>query len=125
VDPVEFRLNNASREGSRQIGGPAFRRIGMVEILQATQEHPHLASPVPEPSAPGRVTGRGIAAGTRNDHEPPPRSATCPNRRSRAHPGKKVAVFFPMSPSVGGARPGFRNAPRNRVRGLRAERRLR
>ena len=63
VDPVEFRLNNASKEGSRQIGGPAFRRIGMVEILQATQEHPHLASPVPEPSAPGRVTGRGIAAG--------------------------------------------------------------
>ena len=63
VDPVEFRLNNASKEGSRQIGGPTFRRIGMVEILQATQEHPHLAAPVPEPSAPGRVTGRGIAAG--------------------------------------------------------------
>ena len=63
VNPVEFRLNNASKEGSRQIGGPAFRRIGMVEILQATQEHPHLASPVPEPSGPGRVTGRGIAAG--------------------------------------------------------------
>ena len=36
----------------------------MEEILQATQEHPHFASPVPEPSAlPGRVTGRGIAAG--------------------------------------------------------------
>ena len=57
VDPVEFRAKNASKEGSRQIGGPAFRRIGMEEILQATQEHPHLASPVPEPSAPGRVTG--------------------------------------------------------------------
>ena len=63
LDPVEFRLRNASHEGSRQIGGPTFRRIGMVEILQATQEHPHLAAPLPAPSAPGRVTGRGIAAG--------------------------------------------------------------
>ena len=63
VDPVEFRLNNASKEGSRQVAGPVFRRIGMVEILQAAQEHPHLAAPVPAPSGPGRVTGRGIAAG--------------------------------------------------------------
>ena len=63
IDPVEFRLKNASKEGSRQIAGPTYRRIGMVEVLQATQEHPHLASPVPEPSAPGRLTGRGIAAG--------------------------------------------------------------
>ena len=63
LDPVEFRLKNASQEGSRQIGGPTFRRIGMVEILQATQEHPHPSAPVPAPTAPGRVTGRGIAAG--------------------------------------------------------------
>ena len=63
IDPLEFRLKNASKEGSRQVAGPTFRRIGMVEILQATQDHPHLASPVPEPSGPGRLTGRGIAAG--------------------------------------------------------------
>ena len=63
VDPVEFRLKNASKEGSRQIAGPVFRRIGMQEILQATQEHPHLAAPVPAPSGPGKRTGRGIAAG--------------------------------------------------------------
>ena len=63
VDPVEFRLRNASQEGSRQIAGPVFRRIGMQEILQATQEHPHLAAPVPDPSGPGKRTGRGIAAG--------------------------------------------------------------
>ena len=63
IDPLEFRLKNASKEGSRQVAGPTFRRIGMVEILQATQDHPHLASPVPEPSGSGRLTGRGIAAG--------------------------------------------------------------
>ena len=63
VDPVEFRIKNASKEGSRQIAGPVFRRIGMQEILQATQEHPHMAAPVPAPSGPGKRTGRGIAAG--------------------------------------------------------------
>ena len=63
VDPLEFRLNNASKEGSRQVAGPTFRRIGMVEVLQATQEHPHLSAPVPEPSGPSKRTGRGIAAG--------------------------------------------------------------
>ena len=63
VDPLEFRLKNASKEGSRQVAGPTFRRIGMVEVLQATQEHPHLSAPVPEPSGPSKRTGRGIAAG--------------------------------------------------------------
>ena len=63
VDPLDFRLANASKEGSRQVAGPTFRRIGMVEILQAAQEHPHLSAPVPEPSGPGKRTGRGIAAG--------------------------------------------------------------
>ena len=63
VDPLEFRLNNASKEGSRQVAGPTFRRIGMVEVLQATQEHPHLAAAIPDPSGPGKRTGRGIAAG--------------------------------------------------------------
>ena len=58
MDPIEFRLRNASKEGTRQPAGPVFRRIGFVEILQAAQEHPHLAEPI---SGPNR--GRGVAAG--------------------------------------------------------------
>ena len=43
MDPVEFRMRNAAKEGSRQPTGPVFRKIGFVETLQAAQEHPHLA----------------------------------------------------------------------------------
>ena len=58
MDPVEFRLINASKEGTRQVAGPTFGRIGMVEVLQAAQQHPHLATPLQGPNQ-----GRGIAAG--------------------------------------------------------------
>ncbi|MCI0867206.1 MAG: xanthine dehydrogenase family protein molybdopterin-binding subunit [Chloroflexi bacterium] len=58
MDPVEFRLINASKEGTRQAAGPTFGRIGMVEVLQAAQQHPHLATPLEGPNQ-----GRGIAAG--------------------------------------------------------------
>ena len=58
MDPVEFRMLNASAEGTRQVAGPAYRRIGMVELLQAAQQHPHLSAPLE-----GQNRGRGIAAG--------------------------------------------------------------
>ena len=58
MDPVEFRLLNAAKEGSRQPTGPTFRKIGFVEVLQAAQQHPHLAQPLQGP-----YRGRGVAAG--------------------------------------------------------------
>ena len=58
IDPIEFRLRNASEEGTRQAAGPAFRRIGFVETLQAAQQHPHVATDLTGPNR-----GRGVAAG--------------------------------------------------------------
>ncbi len=58
MDPVEFRLLNASSEGTRQVAGPAFRRIGNVEMLEAAREHPHLKS-----ANGGTYRGRGMASG--------------------------------------------------------------
>ena len=58
MDPVEFRLRNAAKEGTREPAGPVFRRIGFVEVLQAAKDHPHLAAPVGGPNR-----GRGVAAG--------------------------------------------------------------
>ena len=58
MDPVEFRLRNSAKEGTRQPTGPIFRRIGFEEILQAAQDHPHLRTPLTGPNQ-----GRGIAAG--------------------------------------------------------------
>ena len=59
MDPINFRLLNAAREGTRQPGGgPVYRRIGMVETLEAAKEHPHYSTPLDGPNR-----GRGVAAG--------------------------------------------------------------
>ena len=58
IDPIEFRLLNAAREGTRRIEGPVARRIGLVECLEAARNHDHYQSPLE-----GENRGRGVAAG--------------------------------------------------------------
>ena len=58
IDPIEFRLLNAAREGTRRIEGPAARRIGLVECLEAARNHDHYQSPVGDGNR-----GRGVACG--------------------------------------------------------------
>ncbi len=57
IDPLEFRLMNASREGSQSAFGPKFKRIGNVETLEAAKAHPHYSAPL------GPNQGRGVASG--------------------------------------------------------------
>ncbi|MDE0056389.1 MAG: molybdopterin-dependent oxidoreductase, partial [Gammaproteobacteria bacterium] len=57
IDPIEFRLMNAAREGTRAAYGPTFRRIGCEETLRAAQSHPHYSA------HKGKLTGRGVACG--------------------------------------------------------------
>jgi xanthine dehydrogenase molybdenum-binding subunit len=58
IDPAEFRLRNAAREGTRRVDGPVFGRIGMVETVEAIRDSEHYRSP-----PPGKLRGRGIASG--------------------------------------------------------------
>ena len=58
VDPIEFRLLNAAKEGTRRIEGPVARRVGLVECLEAARDHDHYRTPVA-----GDNQGRGVAAG--------------------------------------------------------------
>ena len=58
LDPVEFRLNNASREGTRRVDGPVYPRIGLVECLEAVRDSDHWKSPLTGPNR-----GRGMACG--------------------------------------------------------------
>ncbi len=58
LDPIDFRLLNAAKEGTRRIEGPVARRIGFVECLEAARDHDHYRTP-PE----GENSGRGVAAG--------------------------------------------------------------
>jgi CO/xanthine dehydrogenase Mo-binding subunit len=58
LDPIEFRLRNASKEGTRKIEGPVFRKIGLVECLEAARNHEHYQTPLS-----GENCGRGVASG--------------------------------------------------------------
>jgi CO/xanthine dehydrogenase Mo-binding subunit len=57
IDPIDFRIVNAVREGSTAVYGPRLKAIGMLECLEALKKHPHYQTPL----RPGQ--GRGIAAG--------------------------------------------------------------
>ncbi len=57
MDPLEFRLKNAAREGTKAAHGPVFPRIGYAETIEAALAHPHYAAPL------GKHQGRGVASG--------------------------------------------------------------
>ena len=38
IDPIEFRLKNAAKEGTRRVDGPVYPRVGLVECLRGGQE---------------------------------------------------------------------------------------
>src|SRR5262249_42811514 len=58
VDPLDFRIKNGAREGTRRADGPGFPRIGMIETVQAAREHMHYKTPLV-----GSNRGRGVASG--------------------------------------------------------------
>ena len=58
IDPIEFRLKNAAKEGTRRVDGPMYPRIGFVETLEAAPSSDHWKSPLT-----GKHRGRGIASG--------------------------------------------------------------
>jgi xanthine dehydrogenase molybdenum-binding subunit len=58
IDPIEFRLMNAVKEGDPQTAGPPFKRIGFIETLTAIKNSDHYKSRLEGPNR-----GRGVAAG--------------------------------------------------------------
>ena len=58
IDPLEFRLKNASKEGTRRVDGPEFPVIGNIECLEAARDTEHYRSDLT-----GAHQGRGVASG--------------------------------------------------------------
>ena len=58
IDPLEFRLLNSAKEGTRRVTGPLMPAVGFVETLEAAKSHPHYNSPLD-----GKFRGRGLATG--------------------------------------------------------------
>ncbi len=61
-DKLQFRLENASKQGTRRADGPTFARVGLVETLEAARASDHWNTPL-EKSGDGKLRGRGIASG--------------------------------------------------------------
>ncbi len=58
VDPLEFRLENSAKEGTRRADGPVFPRIGHEQCVEASKAHAHYSAPLEGPNR-----GRGVASG--------------------------------------------------------------
>ena len=57
-DPLEFRLKNAAKQGTRRGDGVVNPRIGYEETVLAAMEHDHYKTPLVGPNR-----GRGVASG--------------------------------------------------------------
>ena len=57
MDPIDFRLRNAAREGTKAAYGPTFGPVGLVECLEAIRDHPNNRAKL------GPNQGRGVACG--------------------------------------------------------------
>lgn len=62
-DPLEFRIFNASKKGSRRGDGPIFPKIGNLDVLDAVKNSDHWNSPIDNGNNNGKLKGRGIASG--------------------------------------------------------------
>jgi len=57
MDPIDLRLRNAAKQGTKTHYGASFGVIGLIETLEAAKNSPHYKAPV----KPGHA--RGVAAG--------------------------------------------------------------
>ncbi len=57
MDPVELRIKNAAKEGTKSSYGPVYGPIGIGPTLQAAKAHAHMKAPL------GKNQGRGMACG--------------------------------------------------------------
>jgi len=58
IDPIDFRIKNAVKEGAPQIMGPPFKRIGFIQTCEAIKNSAHYKSKLT-----GKFRGRGVASG--------------------------------------------------------------
>ena len=55
--PIDFRIKNAAKEGTKASYGPTYGPIGLKATLEAARNHPHFKAPL------AKNQGRGMACG--------------------------------------------------------------
>ena len=58
IDPLDFRILNGAKEGTRRATGLVNPRIGAIETAQAARDHEHYSTSIEGPNR-----GRGVASG--------------------------------------------------------------
>src|SRR5207253_6130363 len=57
MDPIELRLKNAARKGTKMLSGATLNHDGYADTLEALIRHPDYKAPL------GKNQGRGVASG--------------------------------------------------------------
>jgi hypothetical protein len=73
MDPIDFRLKNAAKEGTVQVIGLPFKRIGFVEVCEALKNSPHYKTPL---TGKNPAAALPSASGSMPDCNPRQRSAS-------------------------------------------------
>src|SRR5262249_18337184 len=61
MDPLDFRLKNAAKEGTKASHGPTFPRIGYIETVEAAKPPDHYKAQLGK--SQDKLLGRGVASG--------------------------------------------------------------
>jgi xanthine dehydrogenase molybdenum-binding subunit len=91
IDPLDFRIQNAAKEGSRRADGPVFPRIGAIETALAAKNHPHYSAPLYDDRKGEGEKGR---KGDHSNPSPPLPFSPSPLLPSRLPRGRGVASGF-------------------------------
>jgi CO/xanthine dehydrogenase Mo-binding subunit len=62
IDPLELRLKNAAKQGTKAAHGPVYPRIGYIETVEAALNSEHYRTPL-QGKQQGKFQGRGVASG--------------------------------------------------------------
>jgi CO/xanthine dehydrogenase Mo-binding subunit len=92
MDPLEFRLMNSGKEGSRRVTGPVNPLVGYIETLQAAKDHQHYNTKLE-----GKLRGRGVASGFWGNNSGPASAVVVVNSDG-------TVSLTEGSPDIGGSR---------------------
>ena len=97
IDPVDLRLMNSAKEGTRRPTGPLTPKVGYIETLEATKAHPHYAAALEHKGGDGKRYGRGVAAGFWGNNTGPSAAVALVNPDG-------TVTLTEGSPDIGGTR---------------------
>jgi len=63
IDPLELRLKNTARKGTKAAYGAVLGSVTFQETIEAIKNHPHYQAPLEHAPSKGVLRGRGVASG--------------------------------------------------------------